>query len=653
MKMEKTKDFIFIKEWRKTNRRMLKRLHPEMSKKQINEFLDDLIRERIRNPKCEIDNNYAHVNIKSTLLEIYDWIKLTKPVCGGFGVFYKNQNDVKNPLAIMIEKFLTSRKKFKARLKDFKDVECYEYKTFDRKQLSEKQNTNSIYGTYGNVISFLYNKYTAPSVTGTGQSLISTTELAFEAFLANNVAFNNLNEFMTFIDNITTEKYKHDTSMLPDIPLEKVMLRMIDMFYDYKDSYEELIYETLSSLSQDELNKVYFKNNIYELSLLPELKSLLYLVFNNCDNFKDPNKVPSEIQEYLDELWEYYSDFTLYNYSPINRIQRLKNDKRKCTITIDTDSNMLNLNPWVEFINSNILDDDILSRMSIDSTYKEEVRFIAINTLAFITTKMITAVLSRYTDDANVLEEYKPKINMKNEYLFSRMILASKKKKYVSSIRLREGSEIYPEKTDTKGMEFMKSTATEETKQRFENIVKTRILHTKEIEIAKVLQDLEEFEAEIIKSIKDGDKTYLIPKSVKELGAYQDPLREQGVRAVIAWNYLYPDMSIELPAKIDIVKLNLTQEKEFDKLRIKDKKIYDIVEKHILNNPDERISKKGLPVIAIPKNVNTVPEWMLEFIDYDTLTFNVLKKFYPILESLGLETIKTSKKEYFSNIINL
>ena len=235
---------------------------------------------------------------------------------------------------------------------------------------------------------------------------------------------------------------------------------------------------------------------------------------------------------------------------------------------------------------------------------------------------------------------------MKNEFLFSRMILASKKKKYVSSVRLREGSEIYPEKIDIKGMEFMKSTATEETKERFANIVKNRVLHTKDVDIAKVLQDLEDFEDEIIRSIKDGEKTYLIPKSVKELGAYKDPLKEQGVRAIIAWNYLYPDMSIELPAKVDIVKLTLTQESEFNKLRIKDRKVYDIIEKHILNNSDERISKKGLPVIAIPKNVDAVPEWMLEFIDYDTLTFNVLKKFYPILESLGLETIKTSKKEY-------
>lgn len=647
--MSKDTDYIFIKEWKRENRKMLKRMHPEFSKKEINSFLDEIIEKCLKNPNCMIDNNYANVNMKSNLLEVYNWIKLTKPICGGYGVFYKNQHEVMNPLAIMIQKFLTSRAAFKGKLKFIKDKTSYEYKTYDRKQMSEKVNANSIYGTFGNVISFLYNKYTAPSVTGSGQSLISTTELAFEAFMANNVAFNNINECVTFINNIISEKYVYETSILEDIPIEKVMMRLIDMFYDYKDSYEDVLYSMLSSLTQEELNKIYYKNNLYEFSKIPKIIIILTHIVNGCDEFKDPNKVPDSIKDYLKDLWSYYEDFVFYNHSPINRIQRLKNDKRKCVITIDTDSNMLNLNPWVEFMFDNI----IVPNNLCETRDREQLRFISINTMSYVITNMIGGVLGEYTKNANIPEEYRSKINMKNEFLFSRMILASKKKKYVSSIRLREGDEIYPEKIDVKGMEFMKSTATEETKERFKNIVKDRILHSKTINISRVLQDLETVESEIIDSLKNGEKTYLIPKSVKELGAYADPLKEQGIRAIIAWNYLYPDNSIELPAKVDIVKLTLNDERELQKLKHKNMDIYNIIEKNILNNPDKKISSKGLPVVAIPRNIDKVPEWMINFIDYDTLAFNVLKKFYPILESLGLETIKTSKKEYFSNIINL
>jgi hypothetical protein len=160
-------------------------------------------------------------------------------------------------------------------------------------------------------------------------------------------------------------------------------------------------------------------------------------------------------------------------------------------------------------------------------------------------------------------------------------------------------------------------------------------------------------EADIIDSLKRGEKTYVIPKAVKELEAYADAAREQGVRAIIAWNAIYPDMEIELPAKIDIIKLTLGEEHNLQRLKISNPDIYAVVEKKILNHPNKAVADKLLPGIAIPRNVDKIPDWIIPYIDYDTISYNVLKKFYPLLESLGLDTIKTSKKEYFSNILNI
>jgi hypothetical protein len=80
---------------------------------------------------------------------------------------------------------------------------------------------------------------------------------------------------------------------------------------------------------------------------------------------------------------------------------------------------------------------------------------------------------------------------------------------------------------------------------------------------------------------------------------------------------------------------------------------YDIIMKNIFNNKNPKIADKGVQVIAIPRNTESVPEWMLPFIDYDTIVNDNLKRFYSVLESLGIETIKTPKKEYFSNILKL
>jgi len=644
-----TKDYVFLQQWRKTNRKILHQLYPEISKQEINNFLDEIINENLKNHKVILDNNYINKQINTNLLDTINWINNTDPICAGHGVLYKNQHQVVNPLALMIQKFLTSRKKFKNQLKFIEDKTSYEYQTFDRKQLSEKISANSIYGTFGNVISFLFNTYTAPSVTGSGQSLISTTEQAFESFLANNSLFNNVNECFTFLNNVLDEEYSIDSTFLRNVTVDDVFNRLVDTFYNYQESYTNLLYPFLLSLTQDQLNRIYYKNNIYEFSMHNKIISLLVLIVRNTKEFKDPNKVPETSKEYLEELWAYYKQFVLYNYSPIHRIQRLKNDKRKVVLTIDTDSNFLNLNPWVQFMFTNIINNDY----TCEHRDSEELRFIAVNTMAFIITNMMQCVLQRYTKDANIPKDYRHFINIKNEFLMSRVVLASKKKRYFSSIRLREGDEIYPEKIDLKGHDFIKSTASEETKNKFVNIIKERILYTKDIDVVEVLGDVEQFESEIINSLKTGEKKYLIPLSVKELEAYADPLRMQGVRAVITWNYIYPEMEIELPTKVDIVKVTLTEEKNLHKLKRDFPDIYKKVEDNILNNPDTRISSKGLAVIAIPRNVNQVPEWILPFIDYDTISYNVLSKFYPVLESLGLHTIKTSKKEYFSNILNI
>ena len=549
----------------------------------------------------------------------------------------------------MILKFLTSRKKFKGQLRFIKDKTSYEYQTYDRKQLSEKISANSIYGTFGNVVSFLFNKYTAPSVTGSGQSLISTTEQAFESFLANNTLFNNINECFTFLTNVLSEEYTMDSSFLIDVSIDQVFTRLVNTFYRYQESYTELLYAFLSTLTQDQLNKIYYKNNLYEFSNHPNITSLLVSIVRNTGEFKDPNKIPESSREYLEELWKYYKEFVLYNYSPINRIQRLKHDKRKVVLTIDTDSNFLNLNPWVQYMFDNIIDPDYRN----DNRDREELRFIAVNTMAFVITNMMNTVLGRYTKDANIPKDYRHYINIKNEFLMSRVVLASKKKRYFSSIRLREGDEIWPEKLDVKGHDFMKSTATVETKAKFVDIIKRRILGVKDIDVVAILNDIEDFEDEIIRSLKDGDKKYLIPVSVKELEAYSEPLKMQGVRAVIAWNYFYPNLEIDLPTKLDIVKLTLNEEKSINRLRMENPEMFKILNDKILNNPDKRISDKGLAVIAIPRNVDKIPEWLIPYIDYDTIAYNVLNKFYPVLESLGLDTIKTSKKEYFSNILNI
>jgi hypothetical protein len=310
---------------------------------------------------------------------------------------------------------------------------------------------------------------------------------------------------------------------------------------------------------------------------------------------------------------------------------------------------MLNLDPWVQFMRKNVFDENP------DNTKRDadDLDFIAINAMAFIITKMISAVLWKYCEDVHIPEEYRSYINMKNEFLFMRLILSYKKKRYMSSVKLREGKMYTPEKIDIKGLDFMKSTTSEAVKQIYMDIITKRVLHAKTIDLQGLLQDVSKFEAEIVKSLENGHKEYLTPMSVKEVASYKDPYRIQGIHAVHAWNSIYPEMTINLPEKVDIVKVNFSDPGRLDKLRAEEPEIYDKIMKGIINSPNEKFSKKGFVVLAIPKNVERIPEWLVPYINYDEISYNVLKKVFPILESLGFVTLRTSKQEYFSNIIDI
>ena len=80
----------FIKKWKKTYKNILKLAYPEISKKEIDVFLDKIIDDNIEVPEGIVDNNYVHKSIKVDLLTLIDWIHNKQLICGGHGVFFKN-----------------------------------------------------------------------------------------------------------------------------------------------------------------------------------------------------------------------------------------------------------------------------------------------------------------------------------------------------------------------------------------------------------------------------------------------------------------------------------------------------------------------------------------------------------------------------------
>lgn len=184
-------------------------------------------------------------------------------------------------------------------------------------------------------------------------------------------------------------------------------------------------------------------------------------------------------------------------------------------------------------------------------------------------------------------------------------------------------------------------------------MVESKLLNG-EINVATIIKELEGFEARVKNSLYNGEKDFLIPKSVKELGAYKDPFKEQGMRAIVAWNTIELNNPIELPAKIDIIKVKMKTLDDCAPLLTTHPEIYKRIEKDIFNSTHEKIRKKGIEVIAIPRNLDYIPDWLMPFIDFDTIINDNISRFHSVLAALGISLIKTSgNKHHFSNILHI
>ena len=91
----------------------------------------------------------------------------------------------------------------------------------------------------------------------------------------------------------------------------------------------------LLNIDQDNLNRIYYKNNLYGFTRLPKVKKLLFKIIDETELFLDPNKPPKDNQSDLELLWSWIEEWVVYNYFAFNRIGRLTCDPRDTVCTID------------------------------------------------------------------------------------------------------------------------------------------------------------------------------------------------------------------------------------------------------------------------------------------------------------------------------
>ena len=610
----------------------------------------------------------------------------------------------------------------------------------------------TIYGVIGLYLSFLFDLNAAPAITSTGRSLISSAIMCFEGFLGNNVKFGSLNDILTFIDNVRMEykDWKYDDFEVLGyngfVTIEECFNKlMMNCGYKYIPTEQDMdmVYRIIQNCNQRELNRLFYKNNLYCFMDLPVARDLMIRIVTGMQSpYIEPAKPPKEIVKELDQLRDYMIEYVFYCHQYIDRMMRNKEMIKTVSVVSDTDSSFVSLDAWYHYniaylsqydcpISHQQIDvfkmieaekkrDDYfwkdsetpewynasnkipaISYMKVDEFgdvdeselqaieyledkldydfYSQEIieqkraidvtkiipqdnmKFALINIMCYILSSVINLYMLDFTKQSGSFrgEEF-CKINMKNEFYMSRIMLTRVKKNYASLQILQEGNYLGSGVLDAKGIECLtKSSISRDTQKALKKILLEDILTGDEIDQVKLIKDIAILEKTIYNDLKSGSKKYYKPVTVKSMDNYNEPMKIQGIKGAMAWNYIkgdLPGFDLSDRNSLDIVRVH-TDKASLEKIR-EDypehyQRISELVDPNCENMIEGRkvkdVFKGKLESIALPKDLN-VPEWVKALINYEEIINNNLSGFP--LKSVGIGQFSTKKANY-SNVVRL
>ena len=628
----------------------IKLLYKNIDEKKLLKIIDKKIDNTFSPEEIVVYNNYKEKKVISDSEKICNYILKKKPIINAVGCMWKQHHEEKNPTLDLLETILSDRKKLKKEMfQAEQDKDNNLRKLKDRGQRIKKILANSFYGISTKLVSYFYNYYVGTSITMQGRDIIFTAMTHFERLLSSNFIFEKLDDFIIYIYNILKEcKYKYDINKIKteEISSEKLFDFLIKKFnYEVSNDEIEIINKIINNLSKKEKKLVYYKNNLYEFfndNLI--IKKYLSKIIKSKEEFKNPNEPIDEFKIILDKIWILFEEFVFYKF-PIFDVNKIAtNMNRDTVILVDTDSNLLNLEPWYNFLDNLFIDQNI-KKNNLSMVYK------CTSIIAYLLSKSIAGMFDMLTKKYLIEDESKrKKISMKNEFLFKRVLIVAMRN-YASSILLQEGKVKDPPQKELKGLAIKKIIVNSEISSIYQKLLYDKILIADEIDYSEIFNELNNIEEKIKNSFKNKELKYCTPFRVKTYDNYANPFAMEQIRATYLYNLIYPDKEIRLPTEINMLYLNIPTLEELYPLRNINEELFDKIKTGYFEN--ENISKYGISSIAFPKNLKKIPKIFIQFIDYERITKNLLQPFLPILKSMEVKMLKIkSDTQYYSNIIN-
>ena len=675
----------------------LKLSFPGLYELELREALNYSIMKRAGDSPAVLDNNYKKVKEKTTLWEVTDYITSRCPIITVSGVMFKKHGSMPNPFVMLIQEFLKQRGIYKDTMFMYpKGSENFE--KYNILQLSEKISSNAMYGASGNHTSIFYNLYVAQSITMQGRSCIAAAIMLFEATMANNVKFSSLNEVITFINNVRREPvgvYDDSIIDIDKVPnVEEVFYKIIyscGFYWAPTEKELTLIWDILNHCTRHELNKLFYKNNLFWFVENRVVMNKLIQILSTLDvPFIDPNKPPECIKDMMDELYQMIFEWVYYDKQYMDRIDRTENMYRCVSMLTDTDSCFISFDGWYRYILDKTFNIPMaIKEIEIDEKtgdvnrafevrydydfFTDEViemqnyvrpdvitpqvgfRCSIINILASIMGKLAIDYMGKYSDNSNSTtchdgSKRKSFFILKNEFQLKRALITDDKKNYCAYQERQESSIIPSEKAlEIKGLSIKKAGTADSAKAALQKILMEQILDNPgEISQVEIVKQLAILEKQIIQSIYDGSKEYFKPERIKAVNAYDNPMRESGIKASVVYNELKSkdEELIDLTTRNSILNIKIDINKK-NVVNLKDK--YPEIYEKAVNLMTKKEFAKGITGIAIMPD-KPIPEWVKDYIDYTTIVNDNLHIFP--CEAIGINRREKDAINY-TNILSL
>lgn len=652
-----------VNRWKEhTMNAVRERFGDTISMVKVEEYLDRLIAKELRNPTVYVVNNQKRKVSTIDLLALTESMEDQNLLIGGASVLFCQHDQMKNPLRDFILRQRNKRKEEKKTRDKFdKVLNPAEWQKWDIKQLNTKILQNSLYGVLGYAKFIMHNLFLAESITRMGRVIISTAACGFENFLADNIKFSTSSEIYEYFNIIIKEyedlyKGKMDFSILGvQKTSEEVFDRLMKKCaFTVPGNTQRHLMAMINRQPEDVKILLYYKNNFLEFNRIPCISEKIKFFMTRIQELKLPSLDKIEDEEAraeVSDLWNFYDVFVFYNHPVYDSVRKMAYGTREAVLYIDTDSNFIALNRWVQQIRSEILDNQYTQD-------PKEMVFICANIITIFLTTVVDRNLKMFARNCNVSEKWAQYLSMKNEYFFWRILFGEVKKRYIDLQMIQEGKLLNDGKglPEIKGYDLQKSTTKENIKDFYTDLCMDEILSPDDIDLRKIMVEIGGLKQEIRRSMEAGESLYFKQANVNPPEHYAAPLRISGIKAVMLWNALCPEYAIELPSDVDIVPIrNINTAKGREWLQEHYPEIYARFEREIINNRNPNIASMSCNVIAKPKNANIpMPDWLRDIMDTSKVVNSTVKLIAPIMESLGLKVQRpSSTKEYLTNIVDL